>query len=106
MLDGGVRFPMLRQQADHGDSRPNRSLADFVAPARRGLVDHVGAFAVAIHGSETSSRTRFAAELRRLPRDHGPRSADRLAEAFAERLHEVARREWYAPGESLSRATS
>ena len=32
-----VRFPMLRQQADHGDSRPNRSLADFVAPEETGL---------------------------------------------------------------------
>ena len=52
VLDGGVRFPMLRQQADHADSRPNRSLADFVAPAEVGLPDHVGAFAVAIHGSE------------------------------------------------------
>ena len=36
VLDGGTRFPMLRQQADHGDSRPNRSLADFVAPRRPG----------------------------------------------------------------------
>jgi 5-methyltetrahydrofolate--homocysteine methyltransferase len=35
VLDGGVRFPMLRQQGDHADSRPNRSLADFVAPSRR-----------------------------------------------------------------------
>ena len=37
VLDGGVRFPMLRQQGDHADSRPNRSLADFVAPAETGL---------------------------------------------------------------------
>ena len=61
MLDGGVRFPMLRQQADHGDSRPNRSLADFVAPAETALVDHVGAFAVSIHGGEELA-DRFAAE--------------------------------------------
>src|SRR5919197_430193 len=33
VLGEGIRFPMLRQQADHGDERPNRSLADFVAPA-------------------------------------------------------------------------
>src|SRR6187431_3011205 len=52
VLNGGRRFPMLRQQADHADSRPNRSLADYVVPADRGLDDHVGAFAVAIHGSE------------------------------------------------------
>src|SRR3989449_1344899 len=41
-LDNGVRFPMLRQQVDHGDDKPYLSLADFVAP--RG--DHIGAFAV------------------------------------------------------------
>src|SRR5207302_5856365 len=42
VLDCGVRFPMLRQQMDHGDDRPNRSLADYLAPAG----DHLGAFAV------------------------------------------------------------
>ncbi|MEX2613318.1 MAG: methionine synthase, partial [Gaiellaceae bacterium] len=52
VLDGGIRFPMLRQQADHGDSRPNRCLADFVAPSETGLQDYLGAFAVAIHGGE------------------------------------------------------
>ena len=41
-----LRFPMLRQQADHQDDRPNRSLADFVAPIETGLRDYVGAFAV------------------------------------------------------------
>ena len=54
VLEGGVRFPMLRQQADHADSRPNRSLADYVAPAATGLIDYVGAFAVAIHGARRS----------------------------------------------------
>src|SRR5262249_14267367 len=61
VVDGGVRFPMLRQQGDHADSRPNRSLADFVAPAGTGLTDHVGAFAVAIHGSEYLAEV-FAAD--------------------------------------------
>jgi 5-methyltetrahydrofolate--homocysteine methyltransferase len=101
VLDGGIRFPMLRQQADHADSRPNRSLADFVVPAEVGLADHVGGFAVSIHGSEALA-DRFASEgddyraimIRAL--------ADRLAEAFAERLHEVARREWHSPEESLT----
>ena len=52
MLDNGVVFPMLRQQVDHaaghptGDDRPNRSLADFVAPPESGLTDHLGGFAV------------------------------------------------------------
>jgi 5-methyltetrahydrofolate--homocysteine methyltransferase len=101
VLDDGVRFPMLRQQADHGDSRPNRSLADFVAPAETGLVDHVGAFAVAIHGSEALA-DEFAADNDDYRAIMVRALADRLAEAFAERLHEVARREWYAPEETLS----
>jgi 5-methyltetrahydrofolate--homocysteine methyltransferase len=100
VLDGGRRFPMLRQQADHRDSRPNLSLADFVAPAGAGVTDHVGGFAVAVHG---------AAELAvRFEREHDDYHAimtralaDRLAEAFAEWLHERARREWYAPDERL-----
>ena len=99
---GRLRFPMLRQQADHADSRPNRSLADFVAPADTGLADHIGAFAVAIHGSEALA-DRFAAELDDYRAIMVRALADRLAEAFAERLHERARREWYAPDEALTR---
>ena len=67
VLDTGVRFPMLRQQADHADSRSNRSLADYVAPAEAGLADHVGAFAVSVHGSEaspTASRPRTTTTAR------------------------------------------
>ncbi len=101
VLEDGVRFPMLRQQADHADSRPNRSLADFVAPAETGLADHIGAFAVAIHGSEALA-DRFAAELDDYRAIMVRALADRLAEAFAERLHERARREWYAPDEALT----
>ena len=102
VLEDGSRFPMLRQQADHADSRPNRSLADFVAPADTGLADHIGAFAVAIHGSEALA-DRFAAELDDYRAIMVRALADRLAEAFAERLHERARREWYAPDEALTR---
>jgi 5-methyltetrahydrofolate--homocysteine methyltransferase len=97
----GARFQMLRQQADHADSRPNRSLADYVAPAETGLVDHVGAFAVAIHGSEALSDA-FVAERDDYRAIMVRALADRLAEAFAERLHEVARRQWYAPEEALT----
>ena len=100
-LDGGVRFPMLRQQADHGDSRPNRSLADFVAPAETGLTDFVGAFAVAVHGSEELG-DRFAADNDDYRSIMVRALADRLAEAYAERLHQVVRHEWYAPDEVLS----
>ena len=99
--DGGVRFPMLRQQADHADSRPNRSLADFVAPAATGLGDYVGGFAVAIHGAEALA-DRFAADNDDYRAIMVRALADRLAEAFAEWLHKQARREWYAPDERLA----
>jgi 5-methyltetrahydrofolate--homocysteine methyltransferase len=100
VLDGGMRFSMLRQQADHGDSRPNRSLADFVAPAEAGLTDYVGAFAVSVHGAEELAE-RFAADRDDYRAIMVRALADRLAEAFAEWQHEQARREWYAPGERL-----
>ncbi len=90
------RFVFLRQQAAYGDSRPNRSLADYVAPAG----DHVGAFAVGIFGAEdVSSAARAAGDDYRAIM--AAALADRLAEAFAECLHQRARREWYAPGERL-----
>jgi 5-methyltetrahydrofolate--homocysteine methyltransferase len=97
----GVRLPMLRQQAAFGDSRPNRSLADYVAPSDVGLDDYVGAFAVAIHGADELAAC-YAADHD----DYGAITvkalADRLAEAFAEWLHERARREWYEPAERLT----
>jgi 5-methyltetrahydrofolate--homocysteine methyltransferase len=92
---------MLRQQAAHDDSRPNRSLADFVAPAETGLEDHVGAFAVSVHGSEELADA-FVAEHDDYQAIMVRALADRLAEAFAERLHEIARRAWYAPQEALT----
>jgi 5-methyltetrahydrofolate--homocysteine methyltransferase len=102
VLEGGVRFPMLRQQADHADSRPNRSLADFVAPAETGLADHVGAFAVTAGIGADELADRYAAEHDDYRSIMVKALADRLAEAFAEYLHEVARREWYETGDRLS----
>jgi 5-methyltetrahydrofolate--homocysteine methyltransferase len=96
-LDGGVRFHMLRQQAAHDGSRPNRCLADYVSADG----DHVGAFAVAIHGADELAEA-FAAEHDDYRAIMVKALADRLAEAFAEHLHERARREWYEPGERLS----
>jgi 5-methyltetrahydrofolate--homocysteine methyltransferase len=96
-LPDGLRFCFLRQQSAYGDSRPNRCLADYVAPAG----DYIGAFAVAVHGADEHA-ARYEAE-------HDPYKAimvkalaDRLAEAFAEYLHERARHEWYEPEERLS----
>jgi 5-methyltetrahydrofolate--homocysteine methyltransferase len=95
VLDGAVRFPMLRQQSDWGDSRPNRSLADFVAAEG----DHVGAFAVGIFGAAELAE-RFEAEHDDYHAIMVKALADRLAEAFAEWLHLAARRSWYERGEA------
>jgi len=97
-----IRFPMLRQQTAFGDSRANRSLADFVAPAASGLQDHVGAFAVGVHGADELA-ARFEAELDDYRAIMAKALADRLAEAFAEWLHLRVRREWYEPAEHLDK---
>jgi len=97
VLDDGLRFSFLRQQSEFDASRPNRCLADYVAPDR----DAIGAFAVAIHGADELA-ARFEAEHDDYRAIVAKALADRLAEAFAERLHERVRREWYAPDERLS----
>ncbi len=97
VVDGRTRFCFLRQQADHGDSRPNRCLADYMAPEG----DSIGAFAVSIQGADALA-DRYAAEQDDYRSIMVKALADRLAEAFAEHAHERARREWYAPSETLS----
>ncbi|MFB9696658.1 methionine synthase [Amorphoplanes digitatis] len=92
VLENGVRLPMLRQQTVKPDGRANRCLADYVAP--RG--DHLGGFAVTIHGAET-----LAAQYEAQQDDYRAimvkALADRLAEAFAEYIHLRARRDWFEP---------
>ncbi len=93
----------LRQQADKPPGRPNLCLADFIAPKSSGKTDYIGAFAVTAGiGIETHVAAFEAAHddysailLKAL--------ADRLAEAFAERLHQRVRREFwgYATEEAL-----
>jgi 5-methyltetrahydrofolate--homocysteine methyltransferase len=63
--------------------------------------DHLGAFAVAIHGADELAAG-FEAEHDDYRAIMAKALADRLAEAFAEYLHEQARREWYEPDERLS----
>jgi 5-methyltetrahydrofolate--homocysteine methyltransferase len=88
----GYRFPMLRQQTAKHAGRPNRSLADYVAPAG----DHLGGFAVAVHGAEQLAAA-YEAEQDDYRAIMVKALADRLAEAFAEHLHLEARRSWYEP---------
>jgi 5-methyltetrahydrofolate--homocysteine methyltransferase len=97
-LENGVRFPMLRQQVDHGDDKPYLSLADFISPAR----DHIGAFAVTAGLGVDELAGRFAAEHDDYRAIMVKALADRLAEAFAEYLHEEVRRSWYELGPRLS----
>jgi 5-methyltetrahydrofolate--homocysteine methyltransferase len=95
----------LRQQNRKPTGRANQCLADFVAPKEAGVPDWIGAFAVAADG--------FEERLRRFEAQHDDYNAimlkvlaDRLAEAFAEHLHERVRREYwgYAADEQLSGA--
>ncbi len=94
VLENGTRFPMLRQQVEHGDDKPYLSLADYVAPAG----DHVGAFAVTAGLGADEVAARFTAEHDDYHAIMVKALADRLAEAFAEYLHEKVRRDWYETG--------
>jgi len=93
----------LRQQADKPPGRPNLSLADFIAPPSAGQVDHVGAFAVTAGIGIEPHLERFEAAYDDYSAIMLKALADRLAEAFAERLHERVRREFwgYARDERL-----
>ena len=95
-----VRFPMLRQQGAHDDSRPNRSLADFVAPAATGFAITSADSQSVSHGADELASS-FQAEGDDYNAIMVKALADRLAEAFAEWLHEQSRRAWYAPAEHL-----
>ena len=97
-------FRTLRQQMAKPAGRPNIALADFVAPIETGIADFIGAFAVtAGHGLDE-----IVAEFEAANDDYSAilakALADRLAEAFAEHLHQRVRRElWgYAPDEALT----
>jgi 5-methyltetrahydrofolate--homocysteine methyltransferase len=98
-----ARFHMLRQQEVIADGRPNRSLADFVAPKESLAPDYIGAFAV----TAGIGADELASDYERAHDDYNAiitkALADRLAEAFAEYLHAQARRDWgYAKDEALS----
>jgi 5-methyltetrahydrofolate--homocysteine methyltransferase len=93
----------LRQQGEHRDGVPHRALSDFVAPRETGLPDHVGAFAVTAGIGSQEKVKEFKEQLDDYSAILLESLADRLAEAFAERLHERVRTEFwgYAEGEQL-----
>jgi 5-methyltetrahydrofolate--homocysteine methyltransferase len=96
-----ARLPMLRQQRPK-DDEPLLSLADFVAPRESGLADWVGGFAVTAGIGADDLARRFESAHDDYSAILVKALADRLAEAFAEMLHERVRRAWYAPNETLS----
>ncbi|HVK29896.1 MAG TPA: methionine synthase [Nocardioides sp.] len=94
----------LRQQGEHRDGIPNRSLGDFVAPKETGLTDYVGGFAVTAGLGSQAKILEFKADLDDYSAILLEALADRLAEAFAERMHERVRKEFwgYQPEEDLT----
>ena len=93
----------LRQQGEHRDGIPNRSLGDFVAPKETGLADYIGAFAVTAGLGSVEKIKEFKAANDDYSAILLESLADRLAEAFAERMHQRVRTEFwgYQPDEQL-----
>jgi 5-methyltetrahydrofolate--homocysteine methyltransferase len=94
----------LRQQNQKPPGRPNQCLADFVAPKDTGLKDYLGAFAVTAGLGIEEHVQRFEADHDDYHAIMLKALADRLAEAYAELLHEKVRKEYwgYASDEALS----
>ncbi len=98
-----ARLHTLRQQSEKPGEIPNMSFADFVAPQETGLADYIGGFAV-------TAGIGLDKLVKQFEEDHDDYNsimakalADRLAEAFAERMHELVRKEYwgYAADEEL-----
>ncbi|MGY3509879.1 methionine synthase [Bradyrhizobium lupini] len=94
----------LRQQLEKREGRFNAALSDFVAPANTGVPDYVGGFVVTAGIGEDVVADRFKMANDDYSSILCKALADRLAEAFAERMHARVRREFwaYAPDEALS----
>ncbi|HVY32486.1 MAG TPA: methionine synthase [Polyangiaceae bacterium] len=101
-----ARLCFLRQQQQPKNAEdPNRSLSDFIAPQASGLRDHIGGFAVTTGIGLKELVDKYRAEHDDYSAIMAEALADRLAEAFAECLHQRARREWgYGKSETLSNA--
>ncbi|HMH24127.1 MAG TPA: methionine synthase [Puia sp.] len=98
-----VRLESLRQQIKKVAGQPNMSLSDFIAPASTGKQDHIGGFAVSIHGIDPHIK-KFEAAYDDYNKIILQALADRLAEAFTELLHAKVRTEYwgYVSQEHLS----
>jgi 5-methyltetrahydrofolate--homocysteine methyltransferase len=101
----GLRMQTERPVVD-GVRRPNRCLADFIAPRETGRVDYIGLFAVTAGLGIEKKEKQFLDEHDDYSAIMFKALADRLVEAFAERLHQRVRTEFwgYSPEEALSAA--
>ncbi|HEX8424986.1 methionine synthase [Hymenobacter sp.] len=97
-------FFTLRQQSEKAAGVPNLAFSDFVAPLETGRADYIGGFAVTAGIGIEKHLEKFEAEHDDYSSIMMKALADRLAEAFAERLHQRVREEFwgYDPAESLS----
>ncbi len=97
-------FHTLRQQLEKREGRFNAALSDFIAPASSGVPDYIGAFVVTAGIGEDVVADRFKNANDDYSSILCKALADRLAEAFAERMHQRVRKEFwgYAPDETLA----
>jgi len=103
-LENGAVLHCLRQQADKPPGRPNFCLSDFIAPKASGKADYIGAFAVQTGGTIEEKVKAYEAAFDDYSAILLKALADRLAEAFAERMHQRVRTEFwgYSPDENLA----
>ena len=99
-----AKLHTLRQQLSRRDGRPHLALADFIAPATGGKADYIGGFVVTAGVEEEKIAERFSRANDDYRSIMVKALADRFAEAFAERMHERVRKEFwaYAPDEDFS----
>jgi len=98
-----VTWLSLRQQLKKKDGQPNLALADFIAPKASGLQDYMGAFCVTTGFGTQEKAAQFEKEHDDYNAIMIKALADRLAEAFAEKLHELVRTEiWGYANEQFS----
>ncbi len=101
--NGETTLHFLRQQNEKTSGLPYYALSDFIAPASTGITDYMGSFVVSIFGADT-----LAAKYEATHDDYNSimvkALADRLAEAFAEKLHQLVRTQYwgYVSGENLN----
>jgi 5-methyltetrahydrofolate--homocysteine methyltransferase len=101
----GIRAVLhtLRQQVDKGVDTVNYALADFIAPKETGIKDHVGAFAVTSGHKMRELALKYKEDNDDYNAIMVEALTDRLAEAFAEKLHKIARDAWgYGCAEQLT----